>query len=256
MAAENGNSIALKCFSFCYMDVEDGPANGKEALARILEDIQQHDFLGVGLWEKINNVQRSINTQECVKLSELSDKFVQIDVQLAKLGYSEAQQFLESRSGGAGNAAEVFRIAAEHGHAAAQFALGDCYLLGAGVSANYEDAVKWYRLAADQGHTDAQLMLGCCHLFGLGTTRDKAVAAKWYRMAAENENAIAKRYFSFCYEETHDWPADENEALEAMEQAGNRVTFGCLNSTAGREDALALILAVRIRKARMAALDL
>ena len=56
-------------------------------------------------------------------------------------------------------AAGLYRLAADQGHADAQFHMGLCYMDGIGVRQDYTDAVKWYKLAADQGHESAQIEL-------------------------------------------------------------------------------------------------
>ena len=54
------------------------------------------------------------------------------------------------------------RSRAAEGDAAAQYDLGLMYALGwvEGVPQDYGEAVRWYRLAADQGHAAAQFNLG------------------------------------------------------------------------------------------------
>ena len=51
-------------------------------------------------------------------------------------------------------------LAADQGHADAQYNLGLMYANGEGVVEDDAEAVRWYRLAADQGHADAQHNLG------------------------------------------------------------------------------------------------
>ncbi len=51
------------------------------------------------------------------------------------------------------------RLAANQGHAAAQFFMGVAYKYGEGVKQSDEEAVRWYRLAAEQGHEKAQFNL-------------------------------------------------------------------------------------------------
>ena len=50
-------------------------------------------------------------------------------------------------------------MAAEQGHAQAQYRLGICYDEGSGVEEDEDEAVKWYWKAAEQGHWDAKEML-------------------------------------------------------------------------------------------------
>lgn len=47
--------------------------------------------------------------------------------------------------------ASYYAVAAENGHAKAQYRLGQLYEEGRGVSKNMETANKWYKMAADQG---------------------------------------------------------------------------------------------------------
>ena len=58
-----------------------------------------------------------------------------------------------------GLAAECFRKAAEHGHAQAQFRIGQCYEKGEGVQQDYSKAAEWYRRAARQGNAEARRKL-------------------------------------------------------------------------------------------------
>ena len=49
----------------------------------------------------------------------------------------------------------MYRLAAEQGHARAQFNLGASYDFGRGVIEDADEAVRWYRLAAEQGEAAA-----------------------------------------------------------------------------------------------------
>jgi TPR repeat protein len=82
-------------------------------------------------------------------------------------------------------AANYYRMAAEQGHAGAQYMLGYCYFDGQGVAQDYEKAVKQYRSAAEQGHVGAQYMLGYCYHYGQGVPQDNAEAYAWINMAAK-----------------------------------------------------------------------
>jgi len=57
-------------------------------------------------------------------------------------------------------AARLWRLAAERGHAGAQAAFGACYMTGQGVLLDDEEAARWFRLAAEKGHAKAQFALG------------------------------------------------------------------------------------------------
>ena len=57
-------------------------------------------------------------------------------------------------------AVRLYRLAADQGHADAQYNLGVMYANGQGVAQDDAEAVRLYRLAADQGDADAQYNLG------------------------------------------------------------------------------------------------
>lgn len=77
---------------------------------------------------------------------------------------------------------------AEQGDAEAQFQLAKYY------DKNKESikAVELYRQAAEQGHAKAQNNLGACYYNGDGVTKDIHEAFKWFEMAANNGNEKAK----------------------------------------------------------------
>ena len=80
-------------------------------------------------------------------------------------------------------AVKWYRLAAEQGHADAQFNLGNMYARGDGVPENDAEAVKWYRLAAEQGDAVAQYNLGVMYANGEGVLRSGAAAADWFYKA-------------------------------------------------------------------------
>ena len=84
-----------------------------------------------------------------------------------------------------------WRLAAEQGHASAQYNLGLMYGNGEGVPQDDAEAVRWYRLAADQGRASAQNNLGGMYSNGRGVPQDAAEAHMWANLAAAqgHENA-------------------------------------------------------------------
>ena len=52
--------------------------------------------------------------------------------------------------------------------------------------------MKWYRMAADQGHAQAQFNLGVMYKNGQGVVQDYSAAMKWWRMAADQGHAMAQ----------------------------------------------------------------
>ena len=49
-----------------------------------------------------------------------------------------------------------------------------------------EEAVRWFRLAADQGHANAQFMLGIMYTRGHGVQRDLTLAHMWYALSSSH----------------------------------------------------------------------
>ena len=56
-----------------------------------------------------------------------------------------------------------------------------------------QDTPDLFRQAAEQGHADAQFNLGNMYANGEGVPEDDAEAARWYRMAAEASGEASSR---------------------------------------------------------------
>lgn len=89
-------------------------------------------------------------------------------------------------------AVQLYRMAAEQGHAQAQNSLGHMYRMGDGVAKNFAEAVKWYRKAAEQGLHQAQYNLGFMYDEGLGVRQNSAEATRWFQKAAAQGNPGAQ----------------------------------------------------------------
>jgi TPR repeat protein len=90
--------------------------------------------------------------------------------------------------------AELYALAANQGHATAQYNLGFTYKHGQGVAQSYEKAFELYALAANQGHALAQGSLGILYYNGEGTAQSNAMARKWFLKAALQEDELAIKY--------------------------------------------------------------
>jgi TPR repeat protein len=66
----------------------------------------------------------------------------------------------------------LFQLAAEQGHADAQYSLGIMYHEGQGMSQNYAEAAKWLRLAAEQGYVVAESDLAVMYEMGQGVAQN------------------------------------------------------------------------------------
>ena len=73
------------------------------------------------------------------------------------------------------------------------------YEYGNGVPEDDEEAVRWYRLAAEQGHASAQYNLGVMYHEGHGVPEDNAEAVRWYRLSVEQGFAAAQHTLGLMY---------------------------------------------------------
>src|SRR3546814_10678929 len=76
-----------------------------------------------------------------------------------------------------------YMLAAEKGHAMAQFKLG--YVLRTYEPKNLVWSAEWTRKAADQNVTEAQNNLGVAYQHGEGVEANLASALYWYAKAAQ-----------------------------------------------------------------------
>ena len=52
--------------------------------------------------------------------------------------------------------------------------------------------MRWYRLAAEQGHADAQFNLGSMYFGGRGVLKDDVLAHMWWNIAGVNGDEDAR----------------------------------------------------------------
>lgn len=85
-------------------------------------------------------------------------------------------------------AVQHFQKAADQGHAASQFDLGACYLLGKGVEVNAPKAAEFLFMAAEVGNIpEAQVVLAQMFEKGQGIAQDREKAIEFYRKAHMNQ---------------------------------------------------------------------
>jgi TPR repeat protein len=81
-------------------------------------------------------------------------------------------------------AVELYRRAAERGHAEAQYALGTMCADGRGTGKDVLEAAQWYERAAAAGMPEAAMSLAYLNENGVGTPADRERAIEWYHRAA------------------------------------------------------------------------
>jgi len=122
---------------------------------------------------------------------ELAAKIGEIRLK-AEAGEVESQRMLaHCYLEGAGVAQDVneasawYKKAAATGDAAAAAQLGVLYDKGRGVTVDYAEAIKWYKAAAEKGSSQAQYNLGILTYYGVGTEKNREQGKEWIRQAAE-----------------------------------------------------------------------
>ena len=108
-----------------------------------------------------------------------------------------------------------FRMAAEQGHAEAQFEVGQMYAQGLGTLQIFEEALHWYSLSARQGHAKAQFNLAFLYAYGQGVEQNYVKAYEWYRVSHLCAYPLAKKAMELTAKkipvgeiEMADWRAD------------------------------------------------
>jgi FKBP-type peptidyl-prolyl cis-trans isomerase FkpA len=89
-------------------------------------------------------------------------------------------------------AINMYREAAERGHAKAQLRLARAYGTGIGVTKDLPQELKWLREAADIGDPETQYLLGAKYEQGEGVPKDLRLAIAWYRKAGDQGFGSAK----------------------------------------------------------------
>jgi uncharacterized protein len=77
------------------------------------------------------------------------------------------------------------QAATEGDVAAAESDIGRLYYNGAGVKRDFGEAARWFQKAADQGYGDAQIGLGTLYEHGLGVPKDLVKAYMLFELASK-----------------------------------------------------------------------
>ena len=109
-----------------------------------------------------------------------------------------------------------FRMAADQGHAQAQFNLGFMYDNGHGVAQDYSAAMKWFRMAADQGHAQAQGSLGGMYCYGHSVPQSTSEALRWLHKAQAQGYDAAKEAIELIMREVRETRASQQTNNSSM----------------------------------------
>ena len=104
---------------------------------------------------------------------------------------------------------------------------GQWYYYGRGVAQDYREAVRWYRMAAEQGHAYAQFgTLGLMYYIGKdvyvgkGTTEDNREAYIWFFIVKASGDGSAANFMAEVNWRDH---LSETEINSAQEEAERRM---------------------------------
>jgi TPR repeat protein len=127
------------------------------------------------------------------------------------------------------SAVKWYKLAAEQGHASAQYNLGGMYDTGRGVIQDYKIAVKWWKPLGERGNAIAQANLGGMYNKGQGVPKDYKIAVKWWTLAAEQGDATAQHNLGWMYQKGDGVPQDYKTAVKwyklAAKQGFGRAQF-------------------------------
>ena len=93
----------------------------------------------------------------------------------------------------------LLELAADAGHAEAQYTLGKMHRAGKGVARNDAKALHYFQMAASQGHKKALTNVGVMYETGRGVVKNPKNAAKYYAKAAKAGDAKAAFNLSVLY---------------------------------------------------------
>ena len=117
----------------------------------------------------------------------------------------------------------LWRSLANYGDAAAEFNLGQAYLLGTGVNADARQAAAWFRASADNGYSAAQYSLATLLFEGSGVAKDEKEGVLYLEKAAAQAHPVALFKLGQIYKTGRIVVADLPKArslLTASAQAG------------------------------------
>ena len=111
-------------------------------------------------------------------------------------------------------AVKLWLKSAQKGYAMAQYNLGNSYIHGDGVPEDKEEAVKWWLKAAQQGCEMAEYNLGNSYFNGEGVPEDKKAAIEWWFKSAQKGYPLAQYNLGICYSNGKGVPVDKEEAVK------------------------------------------
>lgn len=140
--------------------------------------------------------------EEGIELPPNADRAMEWFMLAADEGHAVAQ-FRAGRvyltKGDFPKAIELLGASARQGHALAQYAFGLMHEVGRGMNRNDRQAVFWYTESARQGDADAQYSLAGHYTSGKGVDEDLSIALRWLTESAKQGHQDAQRNLAFMH---------------------------------------------------------
>ncbi len=124
----------------------------------------------------------------------------------------QSKKFLETQE--FDNAVPLLKQAAELGIAEAQYNLGYCYQVGAGVEQNQQKAIEWYSKSAELGFNDGLYQMMMAYGNGEGVDQDSEKAFLYALKCAENGDGTCMWNVVNCYYQGMGVEKDMDKMLE------------------------------------------
>mmetsp|Transcript_34406 Transcript_34406/g.73285 ORF Transcript_34406/g.73285 Transcript_34406/m.73285 type:complete len:363 (+) Transcript_34406:147-1235(+) len=118
-------------------------------------------------------------------------------------------------------AAEMYEGAAEGGHPAAMWRLGELLERGLGVEQDACTAFAWYSRAADEGFVQAQSSLALLLEEGRGCEVDEAEALRWHLAAAESGHMLSQYCAAMLFLEGRGIAQDEALGMKWLRKSAD-----------------------------------
>ena len=184
-AAEQGHVNAQYELGVCYEFGYGTEANKQQAFAWYEKAAKQgykEAELKIICFVKQNNTANSDSVENLNKARWDAERYeFEILHRYAEAGDADKQNLLGftfEQRGDYRPAVYWYTIAAEQGHAGAQFNLGQCYENGSGIEKDQTKAVFWYKKASEQGHQNAKRKLNILTKENTNTAKENTNTAK------------------------------------------------------------------------------
>ena len=184
LCASCEDKVGIAC-PFCH---KPSPRSYAESLARVRRHVENEvpeaiHFLGTLYREGAAGLVKS--DKKAAKLFKRAVELGSVNamVDLAMLYYDGRGVKLDRKK-----SMQLDRMAAARGDASAECNLGGLYR----ENGDLDSAFRYFRLAADKGYMEAEMNVGNCYLTGAGVQADIDEAERWYKRAASkgDEKAV------------------------------------------------------------------